>query len=337
MKKHNLYTLIVLCLMMVAVFIYASYQDTSPLFVLKNTQVKEDEPIDEIVKVDDDLLEDEDDNKQEEIKIDNVIKKDDSTQVEPPKEDKKEDHPLDEVNQETPPKEDKKEENKKDEPNQVEPPKEDNKPEEIPSEPIISGDVANAVPINVDDTLFIGDSRTVGIKSYAGLNEADFFCSVGMSVFNIYDQSCNIKDLGKVGIDTLLASKQYNKIHVMLGINEIGYNLNRVRDEFSGLINKIVDKQPNAKVFVGANLHVTKQYSDNQKYINNERINKLNDKFKKLCNGSNIIYIDTNVYFDDQNHALASDKTSDNVHLYAKYYCEWSDWIRKEMQVKLGG
>lgn len=333
MKKYNVYTLIALCLMMIAALIYDSYQDTSPLFVLVNTQVKEDN--NEIVKVDD-IIEDEDeqgeivDDKQEPIQVEVSDKKEETSDEQegastskPPKQD--ESVKKDEV-EVSPPKEEKKDEVKKDdvvEDNPV-------------SEPIVNESVVNAPLTNVDDMLFIGDSRTVGIQSYAGLEGADFFCSVGMSVFNINDQSCNINGLGNVTLDSLLASKQYNKIHVMLGINEIGYNLNRVKDEYSALINKVVEKQPNAKVFIGANLHVTKQYSDSQKYINNDRINKLNKKIKALCNDQNIIFIDTNVYFDDDNYALGNDKTSDNVHLYAKYYKEWSEWIRKEISVKLG-
>lgn len=332
MKKYNVYTLIALCLMMIAALIYDSYQDTSPLFVLVNTQVKEDN--NEIVKVDD-IIDDEDgqgeivDDKQEPIQVEVSDKKEETS-------DKQED-----ASTPKPPKQD--ESVKKDEV-EVSPPKEEKKDDVVEEEkkddsvskPIISESVVNAPLTNVDDMLFIGDSRTVGIQSYAGLEGADFFCSVGMSVFNINDQSCNINGLGNVTLDSLLASKQYNKIHVMLGINEIGYNLNRVKDEYSVLVNKVVEKQPNAKVFIGANLHVTKQYSDSQKYINNDRINKLNKKIKALCNDQNIIFIDTNVYFDDDNYALGSDKTSDNVHLYAKYYKEWSEWIRKEISVKLG-
>ena len=40
--------------------------------------------------------------------------------------------------------------------------------------------------ISMDDALFIGDSRTVGLMEYAGIDDADYFCTVGMSVYNIH-------------------------------------------------------------------------------------------------------------------------------------------------------
>ena len=46
---------------------------------------------------------------------------------------------------------------------------------------------------SMQNTLFIGDSRTVGLMEY-GKNEKNqiFFCSVGMSVFNIYDDALSV-------------------------------------------------------------------------------------------------------------------------------------------------
>ena len=38
-------------------------------------------------------------------------------------------------------------------------------------------------------------------------------------------------------------------------------------------------------------------------------------------------YIDINEKFDDDNGNLNSNYTSDNVHIYAKYYKEWSNWL----------
>ena len=35
-----------------------------------------------------------------------------------------------------------------------------------------------------DDALFIGDSRVVGLRDYARLGKADYFCSVGLTVFD---------------------------------------------------------------------------------------------------------------------------------------------------------
>ena len=77
--------------------------------------------------------------------------------------------------------------------------------------------------ISMDDALFIGDSRTVGLMEYAGIDGADYFCTVGMSVYNIHKKPVSVPNVGKVTLTELLNSKKYGKIYIMLGINEVGY------------------------------------------------------------------------------------------------------------------
>lgn len=77
--------------------------------------------------------------------------------------------------------------------------------------------------VSLADALFIGDSRTVGIMEYAGIQDADFFCNVGMSVFSAQKVRVSVKSVGKVTLKELLSHKKYGKIYIMLGINELGY------------------------------------------------------------------------------------------------------------------
>ena len=64
-----------------------------------------------------------------------------------------------------------------------------------------------AVKASMGDALFIGDSRTVGLMEYAGMDDADFFCNVGMSVFNIYKKTVSVPTVGKVTLSELLNGK----------------------------------------------------------------------------------------------------------------------------------
>ena len=48
------------------------------------------------------------------------------------------------------------------------------------------------------DALFIGDSRTVGLMEYSGIDGADYFCTVGMSVYNIHKKPVSVPKVGKV-------------------------------------------------------------------------------------------------------------------------------------------
>lgn len=184
----------------------------------------------------------------------------------------------------------------------------------------------SAEAINTDESLFIGDSRTMGLMEYSGL-EADFFASVGMSVYNIEDDMISVPNVGKVTFTELLSNKTYGKIYLMIGINELGYDLNQTISVYEELVQSIRRMQPDAKIFIQANLHVTKEKSEEHSYIKNATIDAFNERISQFADGKSVFYLDVNPVFDDENNALSKDLTSDGVHLYAKHYVEWADWI----------
>ena len=190
--------------------------------------------------------------------------------------------------------------------------------------------------ISMEDALFIGDSRTVGLMEYAGIEGADYFCTVGMSVYNIHKKHVSVPNVGKVTLTELLHNKKYGKIYIMLGINEVGYKFSSTVEAYNELITLIKEKQSDAVIFIQANLHVTKSRSDNDKVVNNAAINGLNAEFAKLADGKSIFYMDANVLFDDETGALSSDKSEDNTHIYAKYYREWGEWIIRQTALLIG-
>ncbi len=179
------------------------------------------------------------------------------------------------------------------------------------------------------DALFIGDSRTVGIAEYGTIKNATYFANTGMSVYNIWSQKIDISSIGKVSLEELLDKKNFGKVYIMLGINEIGYNMSQTAKKYQELVKYVNTKQPKAIIYLQANLHVTKEKSDSDKSINNTRINKLNSAISKMANKKNIFYLDVNSIFDDSSGNLRADYTSDKVHIYGKYYKQWTEWIRK--------
>lgn len=181
--------------------------------------------------------------------------------------------------------------------------------------------------VSMDKSLFIGDSRTVGLMEYGQIDEADFFCSVGMSVFNIHKKPVSVPSMGKLTLTELLNHKEYKEIYIMLGVNEMGYKFESIINKYNELITFIKEKEPEAAIIILANLHVTKKRSDSDKTFNNAAIDRLNTALSEFADHHSIFYLDSNGLFDDETGALSSDKSSDNTHLYAKYYTEWSNWI----------
>ncbi len=178
-----------------------------------------------------------------------------------------------------------------------------------------------------DDALFIGDSRTVGIRDYGTLKNADYFCNVGLQAYQIDSTTENGKTVW-----TFLNEKQYGKIYVMLGINEVGNDIEVTLSAYRKLIDGIKEVQPNALIFIQANLHVASFAETN--VISNERINMLNSRLSELADNSKVFFIDANPVFDNEYGALPDDMTSDGIHFLAKYYTIWCDWLCQNTIVK---
>lgn len=179
-----------------------------------------------------------------------------------------------------------------------------------------------------NDALFIGDSRTVGLSEYGKIKGATFFANTGMSVYKILKTDVSVASVGKMRLDELLAKKSYGKIYIMLGINELGYNFNATMGKYEDMVNTIHRLNPNAKIYILANLHVTKNRSDSDKIFTNSNIDRFNEGIAQLADNTSIFYLDMNELYDDGAGNLRADYSGDGIHLRAKYYAEWGPWLQ---------
>ncbi|MDE5770749.1 MAG: hypothetical protein K2I06_03815 [Ruminococcus sp.] len=187
-----------------------------------------------------------------------------------------------------------------------------------PPEPVF----VESDPSYFDDALFIGDSRTVGLNEYGTLKNADYFCSVGLASYKIDSEYIN-----GYSIYDMLSSRQYGKIYVMLGINECGNDFNYTVDSFSSMMDTIREYQPDAIIYIMSSLHVTAIRQAQGDTITNENINRLNEAQSKFADGQTIFYIDVNEIFDDSEGNLMAECSNDGVHVLAKYYQTWCEWL----------
>ena len=195
-------------------------------------------------------------------------------------------------------------------------------------------------PINItssmETALFIGDSRTVGIKEYSGLKEPDYFATVGLSLYGIHKEKADVSSVGKVTLTELLNQKRYDKIYIMLGINEAGDRPETITKRLNDLIGLIQEKQPGTVVFIMANIHVSQSYQDKKPVFSTANMSKINSSMATLANNQDIFYLDANFMFVDELGNLDSNKTGDGAHLKAIYYKPWVEWIKEQTAQLLG-
>ena len=178
-----------------------------------------------------------------------------------------------------------------------------------------------------DDAVFIGDSRTVLLQMYADWN-ADIFAETGLTIWDVFDKKVHTRDNQKATIKDLLGRKQYKKVYIQLGINELGTGTAKTFcDEYERVLNEIKRLQPNAIIYVQSIMHVSQAQDNKNTYINNKSVNERNQAIRELADNKTVFWLDENQVFDDSNGKLASEYTSDGVHIKASCVPIWEKFL----------
>lgn len=177
------------------------------------------------------------------------------------------------------------------------------------------------------DACFIGDSRTVGISQYAGIENATFLCKTSLTIYD-YEKPKITYENSKKSIHDILSEKQFAKIYLMVGINECGTGTPETfYERYRDVVTDIRALQPDALIFIQGNLFVTEKKSNDGDSITNENIAARNDLIATLANQKDIFYIDVNESSLCEDGALVPDYTWDQVHIKAQYYPIWKDFL----------
>lgn len=189
-----------------------------------------------------------------------------------------------------------------------------------------------------DDAVFIGDSRTVGLYEYAGMEErADFFAKISLTIYDVFTEKF-VKDEvtgRKITVEEALSKKQYGKVYLMLGINEMGTGTTEsFMKEYKAVVDRLQELQPDAVIFVQGIMRVTGEKNEKDLIFNNTNINEKNAEIAKLADNERIFYIDVNEVVCDEDGNLNEEYTIDEIHLKAKYYGIWKDFLLRHGVVK---
>ena len=176
-----------------------------------------------------------------------------------------------------------------------------------------------------DDALFSGDSRTVGLRDYTDLSEhADFYCETSLTIYKVMQE--NFKRLRT--IEEALGAKDYGKIYIMVGINELGRG---TTEDFMAKYTEVVDRlhelEPEAKIIIQGIMRVSGEKSESDAIFNNSNINARNRAIATLADNETIFYIDVNEVVCDEEGNLNGDYTFDQIHLLGVYDDLWKQFL----------
>lgn len=182
------------------------------------------------------------------------------------------------------------------------------------------------------DAVFIGDSRTVGLYEYGGLEETStFYASTGLTVYKLFDSRI-VPVPGqkkKITVEEALQSNSFRKIYLMIGINEMGTGtVETFTEKYREAVERLLELQPDAILYIQAILKVTEERSAQGDYITNEGIEARNAALSGLADNVRVFYLDANSAICDETGGMAADYTFDGVHLKAQYLELWKDFLK---------
>ena len=183
-----------------------------------------------------------------------------------------------------------------------------------------------------DDALFIGDSRTVGLDEYGGFQESTtFFAKTSLTIYDLFEEPekfASLADGTKATLEEALTERKFGKIYIMLGINELGRGTTEsFFTTYAEAVNRIRVLQPDALIFIQGIMRVGEEKNNTDRIFNNANINERNQAISLMADNRNIYYLEINDAVCDENGNLISDYTFDQIHLKAKYYQLWKDYL----------
>lgn len=180
-----------------------------------------------------------------------------------------------------------------------------------------------------EDAAILGNSLVDGLRLFGNLKTADFYCGTSVSVVSAMQKSDRKLSTGaSCTLVQSLLEKQYGKIYIELGINEIGYDPDYFAELYGEMLDKIIEAEPNADIYISAIMPVTKGKSDSSSVFNNERIRNANAALKRLAEDKSCYYLDLYSAYAGEDGYLPADWSGDGVHLHAEYYSVWESYIR---------
>ena len=179
------------------------------------------------------------------------------------------------------------------------------------------------------DAVFVGDSRTEGLKMYSGLDSSQFFSSVGMDVDKVFTDQVVSLNGQLLTVAQALEQASYSKVYIMLGMNELGWVYESVfADNYARIIDTIRESHPDATIYVQSILPVSQWKDGSNDIYTNANVVRLQKALVAMCEEKGVNYVNVAEGIQDEQGYLPSESTQDGVHLTPEYCQRWMDYLK---------
>lgn len=189
--------------------------------------------------------------------------------------------------------------------------------------------VPERAPVGDDyfsDAIFIGQSLVGGMRMFTdALPTAEIAYSDSASVANGTGQRLNFAG-GVSTLNDILSEKQYGKIYLQFGLNELGFSAqNAFYTYYADLVADIRALQPNAIIYLMSVLPVSQSVDANGVYTN-AGVGRYNQNIMQIVSENRIFYIDIAAPFT-AGVVLNPEHTDTGLNLKVSSYSLWREYI----------
>lgn len=171
-----------------------------------------------------------------------------------------------------------------------------------------------------EDSAFLGNSFIDGMVIYDLIDGADYFGKVGLNVKTAFTEST---ENGVVSvIEELHSTKNYKKIFLMFGENEMGWpSTQTFVDEYTKIVKKAKQYQPEATIYLLSVTPLSEEISEKgENSETNENVIKINKLIKQIANDQKVVYANIYNAVVDEDGVLPKDAATDGIHFGNEYY-----------------
>lgn len=180
-----------------------------------------------------------------------------------------------------------------------------------------------------DNSAVIGHSLMEGFEGFAKVDaDIHFFTNTGLSADTASDYSRFSLPGGGTGtLAEGLKQKDFSKVYIMLGVNEITISGDRLKENMTNLIRTVRDNQPKGIPIYVLNITPTTQAKSDSSDFNQANVKRLNEALAELCEEQKCYLVDLWSCFADGDGYLPAEISTDGVHLKAPQYRVMADYI----------
>ena len=181
------------------------------------------------------------------------------------------------------------------------------------------------------DSLFIGDSITVGFSAYGYIGENNVAAKVGLNPSSALTKEIEMSDGSVKTVSARAAELQPKNVYIMLGSNGIQWLSNSsMLSSVSELSAEIKAADPDCSVYLLSIPPVTEVYNNENEGDIMSRINDYNAELKNIAAQNGCGYIDITTPLQDSTGYFAPDLAEkDGIHFKGRCYTLVLDEIIK--------